>query len=546
MAFTDVFGGSSIYPSDATYISLVLTADVELSWPIEQQIGGPLIVADIIDLNAGQAGLSVFIPDARNATQGFTTLFNNVGPENVTIRNALGGTLATIVPGSAWQLYLTDNSTESGVWRSFQYGASISVANAAALVGNGLINIGVALSLNFDVTEVNTTPFALDANARARIFDWTSGAATFELPSAATLGDGWFTILRNSGSGDITVEPVSGTIDGGPDKTVAPGGSLIVVSNGANYITLISAGGGGGAGFNLLVIDISGAGDYTLSGVELNQVGYRLVGALSGTRNVIVPGTIAQYWIDNATDASPPHDVFIKTAAQSPGVNVLNATRNILYCDGTNVVSAESSSVSFPIAVANGGTGEVTAAAAMNTFGATRTITAGTGLTGGGALSADITISLNALVVVPPSRTITAGVGLSGGGDLSTNRTIDLDADLPTGTTIDSIPVGYMSLISRLLTTSGDVAQTDNGRAIRMTGTGGETLGLANLSSGTIITLINLGAAARTINIIPANDIVWLSGGSIQGGSRSLAAGSVATVWRAPNGDWYIWGNGIS
>jgi hypothetical protein len=395
MGFNDVFGGSSIYPSDTTYIALTLTADVELSWPIEQQIGGPLIVADIIDLDSSTPSLSVTMPDARNAAQGFTALFNNVGAQDVTIRNAGGGVLATIVSGSAWQIYLTDNSTEAGTWQSFQYGASISVANAAALVGNGLINIGLTLSLNLDVTFVSTTPLVLDANSRARIFDWTSGVGAVSVPSGATLGDGWFAILRNSGSGNWVVTPTSGTIDGAASKTIAPGGSLIVVSDGTNYITLFSStGGGGGSTFNLLSVDVAGAGDYTLSGPQLGQVGYLLTGVLSGNRNLIVPNTVAQYWVDNETTGA--FTLTVKTAAGT-GIVVPQGVRNILYCDGTNVVGADSGAVTFPVSIVQGGTAATTISGAQTN-----------------------------LQVPPTSRLVSAGAGLSGGGSLAADRTIDL------------------------------------------------------------------------------------------------------------------------
>lgn len=98
------------------------------------------------------------------------------------------------------------------------------------------------------------------------------------------------------------------------------------------------------------------------------------------------------------------------------------------------------------VAIANGGTGVATAALAMDAFGATRTITAGTGLTGGGTLAADRTIALDvpvsvanggtgstsaanartALSVPATTLTITAGNGLTGGGDLSANRTLTM------------------------------------------------------------------------------------------------------------------------
>jgi hypothetical protein len=67
-----------------------------------------------------------------------------------------------------------------------------------------------------------------------------------------------------------------------------------------------------------------------------------------------------------------------------------------------------------------------------------RTVSAGSGLTGGGDLSANRTLSLDATAVVAPSRTITAGTNLSGGGDLSTNRTISHAASGVTANTYPS------------------------------------------------------------------------------------------------------------
>ncbi len=66
-----------------------------------------------------------------------------------------------------------------------------------------------------------------------------------------------------------------------------------------------------------------------------------------------------------------------------------------------------------------------------------RTLSAGTGLSGGGDLTANRTIALSsgsqtslgkADTAVQPSRTISTGTGLTGGGDLSANRTLALTA----------------------------------------------------------------------------------------------------------------------
>jgi len=77
----------------------------------------------------------------------------------------------------------------------------------------------------------------------------------------------------------------------------------------------------------------------------------------------------------------------------------------------------------------------------------TRQVNTGTGLTGGGDLSANRTIELNAASIaslakadtaVQPSRTISAGTGLTGGGDLSANRTLSVDPNVLAAT----LPVG--------------------------------------------------------------------------------------------------------
>jgi hypothetical protein len=66
---------------------------------------------------------------------------------------------------------------------------------------------------------------------------------------------------------------------------------------------------------------------------------------------------------------------------------------------------------------------------------AARTISAGTGLTGGGDLSTNRTLSLNSTTTaslgladtsVQPARQVATGAGLTGGGDLSTNRTLSI------------------------------------------------------------------------------------------------------------------------
>ena len=143
MSFVQVFGGSTIFPSQVSYLALGLTADVVLKWPLETS-GGSDLVADIIDVTPTGA-YSIFMPDATLAATGNPVQFFNAGPYTVTIKDSTGGTLLSILAGTNWTLYLTDNTTAAGEWNFYQAGASVSTAQASALAGYGLIAQGSVL-----------------------------------------------------------------------------------------------------------------------------------------------------------------------------------------------------------------------------------------------------------------------------------------------------------------------------------------------------------------------------------------------------------------
>src|SRR5687767_769015 len=152
--FTQVFGGTTVAPSPATFLLLTMAADVELAWPIEQAMSGN-VVADTIEVVASAAGLNIDLPDARQVSTGYTTLFNNTGAETVSIRDSQGNTLLSLASGTAWVLYLRDNTTEAGTWRIFQLGASVSSVDAAALAGAGLKAITTTLNLRIPIASHN-------------------------------------------------------------------------------------------------------------------------------------------------------------------------------------------------------------------------------------------------------------------------------------------------------------------------------------------------------------------------------------------------------
>lgn len=367
--YTDVFGGANIYPSEISYSALALSSDVVLSWPEETSTNQNLATR-IMDITPSGAGFSIYLPEANKTGTGNTILFNNRGSDTFTVRTSTGVQVVTVAAGTLWQVYLTNNTTAAGVWRSLQYGASVSQANASSLAGTGIVAVGTLLSQSVPVTTFNLN-YTAGVTDRAKMFNWTGAGGTITLPNPGDVGNNWFIYLRNSGSGAVSADPPGlVTIDGLLSLNFQPEESAIIVSDGTNYHT-IGFGQAAVFAFDYTVINVPGTGVYTLTGSELNRVAYRFTGALTGNRTIEVPATVQQYWVDNATTG--PFTLTIAPSGGGIGVIVAQGERAILYCDGTDVLNASTAGVSLPLAINQGGTGATTASGARINLGGSST-----------------------------------------------------------------------------------------------------------------------------------------------------------------------------
>ena len=370
-SYTAVFGGSEIAPSQVSYLALALTADVDLQWPLEALPDGTLVAA-IIDVTSDGAH-AISMPDATQASPGTSVLFNNVSAYTITVTDSTGSTILSLTTGTAWYLYLRDNTTAAGSWRTTQFGASTSTAQAASLAGFGLTAIGATLAQS-QPTTLFTVNFTAGDSDRASLFVWSgTGAGTLTLPTASSAGDGWYINVRNGGGGNLTIDPQgSDEINDESSLVLQPGDSAIVATDGTNFYT-VGYGQQAIFAFDYTLISMTGKPTpYTLSGSELNRIAYKFSGTLTADTSVVLPTTTQQYWIDNSTTGGS-YVLKIGTLGQTPFLTVPRGSRGIYYCNGSTIVKADTASIATPIAISDGGTGATTAGDALINLGGTST-----------------------------------------------------------------------------------------------------------------------------------------------------------------------------
>lgn len=356
MNYQQVFGGTTIYPSDVSYLAVSLTSDVPLEWPLENSTAEDP-AARIIDVTAMGAH-SIILPNATQTGAGQTILFNNLSASSSSfyIKDYTGATLATVAVGEQWQIYLAATTTVGGTWRVFRYGASTATVQPSTLAGYGLTTTENTLSQSLPVTTFNSSPRSLLATDRASALVWTgTGTGTLNLIATAIVGNNFFFAVRNSGGGDLTIDPAgSETIDAALTLVLRPGESAQLITDGLAWYTL-GLGQEAVFAFDYTSITVTG-GTYILAGSELNRIAYKFLGTLTSDAYIVVPSTIQQYWVDNSTTGS--YALYLKTDGGTP-IAVSQGSRGIYYCNGANVVNAETGGISVPVMPSDGGTGIV-------------------------------------------------------------------------------------------------------------------------------------------------------------------------------------------
>jgi len=356
--YTSPFTGQTVSPSQVSYESLTLSASTTLQWSINGNNQNQ-VTANIIEVSATTGGLTLYMPPATQVSTGQAMIIRNIGANTFTVatNNSTVGstTIVSATAGIAYYIYVTDNTTIQGTWNTVTFGAGTSAANAATLAGYGLTAIGATLNQQTTV-QTYSSNYTVQSSARAQINVWTGGVGIFYLPSASTVGAGWFTIFKNDGTGIVTLTPNgTDTIDGNANQQLQLTESIVLISSGTGWYSY-AYGRSNQFVYTELALSVTG-GTTTLTSPQASNTIQVYTGTLTSNQIIIVPSTVQLYAFTNNTTGS--YTFTVKTSIGGGAtVTIPQSTSLILICDGTNVYNAASGSASSisSITLGNGST----------------------------------------------------------------------------------------------------------------------------------------------------------------------------------------------
>ena len=284
------------------------------------------------------SALLLELPPATQVSTGQAIIVRNVGSNSFTVADTSGNTIVSVASGIAYYIWLTNNSTVNGTWTEVQLGAGTSSANASQLAGYGLEALGATLNTITPITSYYSSS-TLSANAQSQLSVWRGGAGTITLPAASVVGMNWFTIIKNNGTGILTVQ-TSGTdtIDvTNASVQLQIGESFALVSDGSTGFSSWGYGQSTLFNFTQEQISVTGAGaTITLTSSQASYTLQEYSGVLSQNTNVVVPSTVQFYVITNNTTGS--YTLTFKTSVGGGATTTIpNGSTVAMVCDGTNV-----------------------------------------------------------------------------------------------------------------------------------------------------------------------------------------------------------------
>lgn len=344
MSYNSPFTGNVVQPTDVAYAAYALTSTtgtIQLEWPINGSVTN-YVAARVMQVSTTSSSYELWMPPANQASVGQDALIYNTGGVTLTVKTFGGASTIVSIPstgGAAQYIFITSNANTSGTWGVIAFGATTTNSNAATLAGYGLTAIGNTLNQSQPVTSFASNYTAVAAD-RANTYVWTSGSGTLTLTSTSTLGNDWFFLVRNGGTGTLAVTPSGGDlINGSASLSLQPSDSCLISCSGTAFY---SVGLGKSTQFNFtqLTKAVTFAGSpYTLTSAEAANVIQKYTGTLTGNVVVNLPQTIQVYYITNQTTGA--YTITFQTGVAGGATATIPAGQQvILLCDSVNLYNA--------------------------------------------------------------------------------------------------------------------------------------------------------------------------------------------------------------
>ena len=336
MSYVSPFTGDVIQPTDVSFRAVTLSANTQLNWPSNSTTSTDY-ASRIMQVTATAGSLNLYMPPADQTSVGNDALIRNIGANTFTVKDYAGtNTIVSVAAGESKYIYITANPTAQGSWGVIAFGTGTSSADAATLAGYGLVASGATLNQSHPSAAITSgTTFAATDRAQTRV--WSSGSGTATLPAAASLGNNWFTLFKNNGTGSFTISCTGAElIDGNSTKTFNPTESAFIVCTGTAYVT-VGYGVSSQFTFTALTKSVTG-GAVTLTNNEAANNIQEYVGSLSSNSTVTFPAVVNLYVISNQTTDNG----FSLTVTTGLGfaATIPPGQQATLICDGTNFLNA--------------------------------------------------------------------------------------------------------------------------------------------------------------------------------------------------------------
>jgi len=336
MSYVSPFTGDVIQPTDVSFRAITLSANTQLNWPSNSTTSTDY-ASRIMQVTATAGSLNLYMPPADQTSVGNDALIRNIGANTFTVKDYAGtNTIVSVAAGESKYIYITTNSTSQGTWGVIAFGTGTSSADAATLAGYGLVASGATLNQSHPSAAITSgTTFAATDRAQTRV--WSSGSGTATLPAAATLGNNWFTLFKNNGTGSFTISCTGAElIDGNSSKTFNPTESAFIVCTGTAYVT-VGYGVSSQFTFTALTKNVTGGSVLLTNNEAANNI-QEYVGNLTSNVVVTFPPVVNLYVISNqVTDNG---FTFTVTTGLGFTATIPPGQQATLICDGTNFLNA--------------------------------------------------------------------------------------------------------------------------------------------------------------------------------------------------------------